>query len=177
VKTVDGRSVGELVAAGRGKLSDAARARVVELGIPIDGALADTYPAAAWAACVQLMAADLFPAHDAIEAQRRLAQLRIDEFAARWRGRIVFALSRLAGRERSLARFVHGLRAAAPYLDTRFTVVGPRRYEAWVSDVTGVPGFFWGMIEGGARHFGVTEPIAIAAQDGDACTYAIGTNP
>jgi len=41
-------------------------------------------------------------------------------------------------------------------------------------DVTGLPGFFWGMLEGGARHScREIDPITIKAREGDGCTYEI----
>ena len=175
MKTVDGGSVRELVQSGLARLSPGARARITELGIPLDGKIAATYPATAWAGCVAVMAEDMFPSLDPIEAQRKLAHLRIGEVAGSWRGRALFAVSKLAGRERALEKFVHGLRRATNYLETRFTVVAPRHYEVWLSEVTGVPGFFLGMIEAAAGRFASDPaPIRIASRDGDACTYEIG---
>src|SRR5262249_9621085 len=105
MKTVEGGSVGELVASGRAKMSAAARERVEALGIAVDGKLAPKYDAEKWAECVKVMAADLFPGVEDGEAQRRLAHLRMDEFARSWKGKLVFALARLSPKARAVERF------------------------------------------------------------------------
>src|SRR5262245_21857115 len=94
MKVVQGESVGQRVGAGRGRLSEPARARIPELGIPLDGKIAESYPAESWAACVKLMADDMFPGIEREEAQRRLAHLRMDQFAATAKGKFVFAFAR-----------------------------------------------------------------------------------
>jgi uncharacterized protein (TIGR02265 family) len=174
MKTVDGGSVGELVAAGRVKMSPAAREKVAALGIAVDGELAGKYDAEKWAECVKVIAADLFPGVDEGEAQRRLAHLRMDEFARSWKGKLVFALARLSPKPRAVERFAHGLRRATNYVDTRFAVKTPGCYEIWISDVTGVPAFFGGMLEAGARRVtGRPATMTVTARDGCACTFMI----
>lgn len=172
-KVVNGDAIRDLLEAGRGRLSTTVVERMKALGVPLEGKIAPTYPVETWAGCLKLMAEDMFPGIDATEAQRQLAHLRIDAAARRFKNRVLFALSRLAGRQRGLERFVRALAAGASHIETRFTVLGPRHYEVWINDVAGVPGFFWGMIEAGARHTGGADPMWIKAQDGDGCTYEI----
>src|SRR5262245_42487116 len=150
-KAVNGESLGELLRAGRGKLSTAAAERIGALGVPIAGPMATWYPAATWAECVRIMAADMFPGVDADEAQRRLAHARMDEYARRIKGRLGFALARLSPRDKTVERFVLGLRGGASYIDCKVTKAGADAYDVWISDVTGVPMFFAGMIEAGVR--------------------------
>ncbi|HTL34372.1 MAG TPA: DUF2378 family protein [Kofleriaceae bacterium] len=176
-KTVDGVSVGELVAAARPRLSADGRAAIENLGIPLAGKLAPTYPAEAWAACVKALAADLFPASSLDDAQRQLAHIRMAEFAGRVRGKLVFALSRLAPLDRSVERYAQGLRRATSYITTRFAVLAPGRYEIWISDVTDVPAFFAGMLEAGARRVGLTDACATFVREGDAATYELSRRP
>ena len=174
MKTVNGDAIDHLMHACRARLSAAARGQIAALGVAIDGPFAATYPADTWVACVKLAAAELFPDRDEVEAQRELGHLRIAVVATSLKGRALFALSRLAPREKGLGRYVARLASGASYTQTRFTVIGPRHYEIWVNDVTGVPGFWWGMLEAGAQHAaGCTDPMTIAARDGDSCTYAI----
>ena len=154
-------------------MSAKTRARIVEL--VVTGKLATTYPVDVWAACVKLIAADVFPGLDEIEAQRKLGNLRIDVVARSLKGRLLFALSRRLPPHRALEKYVTGLRAGASYVDTRFEVLGANHYRVWVNDVSDVPGFFMGMIEGGARHATKrTDPIRIESRDGTSCTYVIG---
>jgi len=99
----------------------------------------------------------------------------MDEFAGRLRGKFLFALSRLAPVERSVERYAHGLRRATSYITTRFAVLGPQRYEVWISDVTDVPAFFAGMLEAGARRVGLVDAVATFARDGGAGTYELAS--
>jgi uncharacterized protein (TIGR02265 family) len=168
-KTVGGDGARDLVAAGRGKLSAAAREQIAALGLPLEGKVAAAYPIEAWSACVKLIAEDMFPGVEPIEAQRRLGKLRMAVAAKRLKGRILFAVSRLLPPPKALEKFVTGLRAGATGLDTRCTVVGQDHLEVWFSDVFGVPGFFMGMLEAGARDASIT----IKSHDGDACTYDV----
>jgi len=115
MQTVNADAIEHLAKAARGRLSAAAREQIQKLGIALDGPYQATYPVEAWAACVKLIAADLFPGIDEIEAQRQLAHLRIGVVSSSLRGRALFALSRLAGRERGLARFVQALASGATH--------------------------------------------------------------
>lgn len=173
-KAVNGESLGELLRAARGKLSAAATEQIGRLGVPIAGPMATWYPAATWAECVRIMAADMFPGVDPDQAQRRLAHVRMDEYARRIKGRLVFALSRLAPRDKTVEKFVLGLRGGASYIDCKVTKAGADDYAVWISDVTGVPMFFAGMIEAGVRlGTGADYQMAITARDGDACSYRL----
>src|SRR5258705_3882613 len=136
-KVVNGESLGELLRAGRGRLSPAAVDRIGALGVPVAGPMAAWYPAATWAECVKVMAEDMFAGVERDEAQRRLAHTRMDEFARRIKGRVAFALGRLAPKDRTIERFVLGLRGGASYIDCKVTKRGDDDFEIWISDVTG----------------------------------------
>jgi len=173
-KVVGGDALEHLVLATRGRLSAAALAKVKAAGAPLEGKVAATYPAAALAQCVRAMAEDLYPSLEPTEAHRRLAHLRVEHVAQSLKGRVLFALGQLAPRERALERFVRAMRDGASYIDARFTVLAPRHYEVWISDVTGLPGYFWGMLEAGWRHScRDPEPMSIKAREGESCTYEV----
>jgi len=170
--TVNGDAVRDVTKAGAA-MTEQTRAQIAALGVDLDR-LARTYPVAVWAACVKLIAADVFAGLDEIEAQRKLGNLRIDVAARGLKGRVLFALSRRLPPQRALEKYVAGLRAGASYIDTRFEILGAHHYRVWVNDVTDMPGFFMGMIEGGARHATRRgDPIRIESRDGASCTYVI----
>ena len=173
--TVNGDAVRDVMEAGaHAGMSEATRAKTAALGVDL-GKLSKTYPADVWSACVKLIAADVFAGIDEIEAQRKLGNLRIDVVARSLKGRVLFALSRRLPPARAIERFVTRLRAGASYIDTRFEVLDANRYRVWVNDVSDMPGFFMGMIEGGARHGARrADPIRIESRDGAGCTYLIG---
>ena len=171
---MNGDAVRDVIAAGAG-MSERTRTAIAALGVDTEK-LAKTYPVEVWASCVKLIAADVFAGLDEIEAQRKLANLRIDVVARSLKGRVLFALSRRLPPARALEKYVTGLRAGASYVDTRFEVLGANHYRVWINDVSEVPGFFMGMLEGGARHATRrSDPIRIESRDGTSCTYEIGT--
>jgi len=167
-KEVNGDAIAELLDASRAA-SPAARAEIGTL-VPWEGPYAATYPADTWATCVRLLAADLFPGVPADEAQRRLGHQRIDAFAKRLSAKVIFALARISPRDRSLARIVRGLARGASYIEGQFRP-GAAHDEIWISDVTGIPGFFQGMIEQLARRGGLAIELSIHARAGDSCTF------
>jgi len=173
MKMVDGDSVGQLLDTGRSRLSQTCVMRLERLGLRIDGARAPSYPVALWAQAVTIMAEDLFPLVDATEAQRRLAHLRMAEFERRPSSKLLLFGSKLLGQRRALERFVHGLGRATSYLQLELTALDQNRYEVWINDTTGVPGFFWGMIETGARYKSQRLVTRIKNQHGSACTFEI----
>jgi uncharacterized protein (TIGR02265 family) len=145
VKTVDRNAVDELTRVPG--ISPATAAKIHALGIkrPLEA----HYPAETWAACVQLLASELFPSDS--DGQKRLGAARIDVFASSLRGKVTFWLARRVPREKSIERFVHGLQGGASYIETRFTRRSQTEFEAWLSDTSGVPGFFAGMLQQGIR--------------------------
>ena len=171
-RVMRGRSVPELVDAVRGRLSPAALAQLKALGLSTEGRVPAGYPADSWAQCVRVIAQDIFPSLDETEAQRRVGHMRMDQVSRLIK--VLMRFSGLTGRERALEGFVTRVRDGASFVNTRFTVVGPRRYEAWISDVAGVPGFFWGILEAGSRMVcGDIDAVRIKAHDGEAYTFEI----
>jgi uncharacterized protein (TIGR02265 family) len=173
-KLVFDSSVEALVKTARGKLSPAAAAKVASLGVPLEGKLLPAYAAETWAACVKVIAGDLFPAADPVEAQRRLAHRTVEQFAASLVGKALFSLARLMGRERTLQRMTQNFRTGSNFVETRLDVKGDGHYELWINDVSGVPGFFMGLVEGGAKaSTGQVDDMRIKALEGSSCTYEI----
>lgn len=173
-KLVFDSSVEALVKVARGKLSPAAAAKVVALGIPLEGKLQPAYPAEAWSQCVKIICTDLYPKAEPVEAQRQLAHRTVEQFAASFVGKALFSLTRLIGRERTLQRMTQNFRTGANFMQTRLDVLGPGHYELWINDVSGVPGFFMGLVEGGAKaSTGEVDDIRVKTLEGDACTYEI----
>jgi uncharacterized protein (TIGR02265 family) len=173
-KLIFDSSVEALLKAGRGRLSPTAAAKVAALGIPLEGKLAPAYPAEAWASCVKVISEDLFPNLDAVEAQRQLAHRTVQQFAEVFVGKALFSLARLMGRERTLQRMTQNFRTGANFIQTRLDTVGEGQWELWISDVSGVPGFYMGLVEGGLKaSVGQADELRIKSLEGPACTYEI----
>jgi uncharacterized protein (TIGR02265 family) len=173
-KLIFDSSVEALLKAGRGRLSPGAVAKIVALGVPLEGKLAPAYPAEAWASCVKVISEDLFPNVEAVEAQRQLAHRTVQQFAESFVGKALFSLARLMGRERTLQRMTQNFRTGANFIQTRLDTLGDGHWELWISDVSGVPGFYMGLVEAGEKaSVGEPDQLRIKALEGTACTYEI----
>jgi uncharacterized protein (TIGR02265 family) len=123
---------------------------------------------------VKIICSDLYPQAQPVEAQRQLAHRTVEQFASSLVGKALFSLTRLMGRERTLRRMTQNFRTGANFIETRLDVLGEGHYELWINDVSGVPGFFMGLVEGGAKaSTGEVDHIHVKSLDGDACTYEI----
>src|SRR5688572_26154973 len=79
-----------------------------------------------------------------------------------------------SGVTRSLQRMTNNLRTGANFIETRFVTLDERTHELWISDVSGVPGFYAGLIEAGADYIaGWTDEMRIKERDGEACVYTL----
>jgi uncharacterized protein (TIGR02265 family) len=52
------------------------------------------------------------------------------------------------------------LRSGSDFIEARATSLAPRAYEIWINDVTGVPGFYQGLLERGLELVGAHQPQA-----------------
>jgi hypothetical protein len=59
-------------------------------------------------------------------------------------------------------------------VETRFQTISEYEQELWISDVSGVPGFYAGLIEAGADYLeGWIDEMKIKRIDGPACFYEL----
>jgi uncharacterized protein (TIGR02265 family) len=171
-KLIFGQSVEVLLTACRGRISTATVKGLAAKGIHFDKKLDPAYPAEAWAEAVRLISTDLFPGVPAEEAHRQLAHRVVQQFTETVTGRVLVTVAKLLGHERSLNRMTHSLRTGANFLDCRVTpeVGGVRTI--WMSDVSGVPGFYRGMLEFGGAAVGFERHLLeIIAREGTSVTF------
>lgn len=169
-------SVEALLKASRGRVTSTAVQELGRLGLPVEGRLEPAYPAETWASAVRLIGADLFPTEPLDTQHNKLARLTVRQFAETVMGRAMFTAARVFGARRSLQRMTHNLRTGANFIETRFTELSPTLQELWINDVSGVPGFYAGLIEVGRDYMPewVTQ-VRIKDRDGPACTYQLIT--
>lgn len=142
------------------------------LGMDVHGKLQPAYPAEVWARAVKVCAADAFPSLEPFEGQRRVAERTVDAFTEGLLGSAMFQLLRLMGPDRTIVRMTRNLRAGSNFVETRVIQLEPHHYEVWIKDVSGVPGFYMGMLECGLRHVGAKElRLEVSGRDGPSCTY------
>lgn len=163
-----------LLRALRPLLSPAGEAKLRELGLDPNGKLNPAYPAQVWASAVKICAADAFPGLSPLEGQRQVAVRTVDVFTGGMLGTAMFSLLRLLGPDRTIGRMTRNLRSGSNYVETRSTQIEPHHYEIWINDVSGVPGFYKGMLERGLDLVGAQGiRIELAEQVEPACTYRV----
>lgn len=175
-KLIFSSSIEALLKAGRGRIGTQTVQQLGRLGLPVEGRLEPAYPAETWASAVQLIGVDLFPADPPDTQHNKLARLTVRQFAETVMGRAMFTAARVFGARRSLQRMTHNLRTGANFIETRFTELSPTLQELWINDVSGVPGFYAGLIEVGHEYMpGWVSQVRIKDRDGAACTYQLIT--
>ena len=167
-------SMAALLKVAQGNVSAAAETQLNALGLHFGKKLEPAYPAELWASAVKVVAKDLFPQAEAMESHRLLALKTVDQFAETMVGKAIFAVARVMGPDRSLARMTHNFRTGANFIETKLTVIEPGVHELWLNDVSGVPGFYQGLIEGAALHTGrKPDTMSVKASDGVQCTFLL----
>jgi uncharacterized protein (TIGR02265 family) len=173
-RLIFGSSVEALLKAGVGRLSSASTAKLRQLGMGAERKLAPAYPAEDWAEAVRLIGSELFPT-DAPEVQHnKLARLTVKQFSETVMGKAIFAAARVFGARRSMARLAHNLRTGANFIETRFASIDAVTDELWISDVSGVPGFYSGLVEAGSDYLeGWAYQMRIKSYEGAGCLYEL----
>lgn len=74
-------------------------------------------------------------------------------------GRAAVAVLKLVGVRRALERLHTSMRSGNNYLDTKFTALGANEAELHLSDVSGIPGFYRGLLGEGLRMLGAKNGV------------------
>jgi uncharacterized protein (TIGR02265 family) len=144
------------------------------LGVDPHGKLEAAYPSSMWAECARVMAYDIDPSLPLLESSRLLARRTVDAYADDLVGRLLFGLTRLIGMERTLTRMTKNLRSGGNFHETRLTRISqdPIVDELWVNDVSGLPGYYLGLLEGGMVHtMGFMNTVTLERSDGVEAVY------
>ena len=75
----------------------------------------------------------------------------------------MFTVVHLLGPDRTVRRMTRNFRTATNYIETTCTEIAPHTYEISFNDVSGVPGFYLGLLEGGFTRAGA-KGLAIKVQ-------------
>ncbi|MCU0698456.1 MAG: DUF2378 family protein [Myxococcaceae bacterium] len=173
-RLIFGSSVEALLKTASGKVSKDTDAKLRRLGMALDRKLEPAYPATNWAEAVRLIGADLFPNESPEKQANKLARLTVKNFAETVMGKAMFTAARVFGARRSLQRMTHNLRTGANFIETRFTEIDETTHELWISDVSGVPGFYAGLVEAGSDFMeGWVHEMRIKQLDGPGCLYEL----
>lgn len=96
----------------------------------------------------------LFPDLDEDAALAELGASSMRGYNETLIGRAAVTVLKLVGVRRALERLHTSMRSGNNYLDTKFTALGTNEAELHLSDVSGIPGFYRGLLEEGLRMVG-----------------------
>jgi uncharacterized protein (TIGR02265 family) len=133
----------------QGRLDAAAEERLRDAGIALDGPLLSVYPAAVFHRGVAIAAAAVYPGVPPEEAQYRAGRDHIDAFIQTYPGKMMVALARQIEPRMILEYTATFIRLGNNFTESRSRVLGPDRYEVWMNDVGGVPGWYRGIVQRG----------------------------
>ncbi len=159
----------------RGRLDDAAQARLREAGIALDRPLLSVYPADVFHRCVALAAEAAYPGVPAEEAHHRVGRDHIDAFVQSYPGRMMAALARQIAPRMILEYTATFIRLGNNFTESRARALSPTRSELWLNDVGEVPHWYGGIVQRGlevSNVKGVTVRVADAA-DPPSATYDV----
>ena len=157
-----------LVRAVSSDLAPRCRARLVALGFDPAAKILPAYPAELWAGVVKILGEEIYPNLEPLERHRRLAVRTIDVFAHSMIGGAMFTVVKLLGPDRTVRRMTRNFRTSTNYIETTCTEVAPHTFEIAFNDVSGVPGFYLGLLEGGFTRAGAKNLAVAVHSSGEA---------
>lgn len=134
-----------------------------EAGVDLERPLQSAYPAATFARCIELVAAELSPGAPRERAHWIAGERFLEGFAQTLMGRAMFGLLRVLGPRRTLLRMERNFRTGNNYLRMRTEELGVGRIRLHVEDHVEEPEYLAGILcfggqEVGARNLAVTIP-------------------
>jgi uncharacterized protein (TIGR02265 family) len=156
------------------RMTESCRARLKEAGIDLDRKLEPTYPRVTFYRGVVIAVEELFGGMSRENGLFRAGEAFFSGYAETLIGRAAVAVTRVLGPRRTLARMTQNFRSSNNYMETHLTELSPTHTELWLSQVSGVPTYFQGIL---TRAFALVEvkgaEIKIQKLDGSACTFEL----
>lgn len=146
------QAVEGLLRAIGGRLDDASRAHLKQLGLDVTQ-LEPAYPLEVWTNVMRygasLVAPSLPPPQQMFELGRRF----IDGYGATLVGKAMLTALKVLGPRRTLERMNRNFRTGNNYTETRLEPKGPTEYHLWLNSVK-EPEFYRGMLTAGLERSG-----------------------
>jgi uncharacterized protein (TIGR02265 family) len=142
-----------------------------ELGVDFDN-LNAAYPLATWNSAVRLTQQVLFP--DQPDGERRVGAQVVTSYVDTMVGSALFAMLRLLGPRRALARLTRNLRTSNNFSETSITEEAPNTWKVWINQIE-LPHFDAGLLESGLINAGAKGvKVEVLANDASGTTYRVG---
>ncbi len=173
-KLVFNSAMDGLVQSVRTDISPRCRSRLKDLGFDLGAKLMPAYPAELWAGVVTVLAEEIYPNVSANDGERKLAIRTVEVFAQSVIGGAMFTVANLLGPDRTVRRMTRNFRTSSNFLETTCTEIAPHTFEIFINDVSGVPGFYAGLLEGGFLKTGARQlSVVIHDKTSPGATYRV----
>lgn len=116
--------------------------------------LEPAYPVTKVIAAARTVLPMVWPHLSEAEQHRQLGVAFMTGYAQTFLGSAMVQVMKLIGPRRTLERMQKNLRTGGNYIETRFKAVGATEVELWLSDTSGIPGMYVGIVEEGGRMVG-----------------------
>ena len=171
-KLIFDSAVEGLLNSGRPDFTPRCISRLTGAGFDPRAKVKPAYPAEQWASLVKILSEEIYPGLDELEAQRKMALRTVDAFAHSMIGSAMFAVVGLLGPDRTVRRMTRNFRSSSNFLETTCTEISPHSFEIVFNDVTGVPGFYMGLLEGGFLRAGAKNlSVTIKSREAPGAIY------
>lgn len=148
--------------------------RVKEIGIDLQGKLKAYYPRQMYYACARAVANELFPLVSEDVAMFELGRAFMKGFEETMIGRAMLSAVRLMGPRRALRKMTQTFRSSNNYLTTELREIAPGHAELTLSETSGSPGYFHGVLYSGLVTAGAKNLTFERKDfDGKRCTFEI----
>lgn len=148
--------------------------RAAAAGVDLRGKLKPFYPREPYYAAVRAVAEELFPE---LDPERRLFEMGLAFMAGfdqTLLGKAILAAVRLIGARRMLAKMTDKFRSSNNYMKTEMVERGPADIELTLSQTSGAPAYFEGVLTYGLGVAGAKDVrISRLRYDGTQCTFSI----
>ncbi|MBL8916316.1 MAG: DUF2378 family protein [Archangium sp.] len=135
--------------------------------------LESAYPRATWEKGLPIAARRLFPALPRDEALYALGQKTIDRYKEGVIGLALFALLRVIGPMRALARTRRNFRTANNYTECRLTVRGPKEVLMWMNELD-FRAYTAGVVQAGTALTGAKNvKVEVQGVEGDGTNFLV----
>lgn len=132
-------------------LTPALKAEIKKLGIDLDKKLEPAYPVTQVHKAFKVVMRAIYPTLSEEEAFHELGLSSMRGYSETLLGKALMQILKLIGVRRSLLRMHTTMSAGNNYIETSSNVVTANCIELIFSDVSGMPSFYQGIIEEGAR--------------------------
>lgn len=132
------------------KLTPSMKAEIKKAGIDL-AKLQPAYPVEVMEKACKAVVPMLYPGTSEAEAYFQLGVVSMRGYSDTLLGKALMQILKLIGVRRSLLRMHTSMRAGNNFLETSSTVLAENSIELRFSDVHGMPSFYQGIIEEGAR--------------------------